>query len=135
MQVVPGSSPNKAKEEASAPRNGEHKRKNARTEPPREGTTSLSLPSRDNNGAWKGMRLLSSSPCTLPVALALIAPQLLLCTAGPSISLSEYKKRRAEWEKNYKEYCELHRKLNENAQFFQVYTFPSPVLGVSHRPH
>lgn len=89
--VVPGSSPNKAKEEASAPRNGEHKRKNARTEPPREGTTSLSLPSRDNNGAWK----------------------------GPSISLSEYKKRRAEWEKNYKEYCELHRKLNENAQFFQ----------------
>jgi hypothetical protein len=89
--VVPGSSPNKAKEEASAPRNGENKRKKPRTEPPREGTTSLSLPGRDNNGAWK----------------------------GPSISLSEYKKRRAEWEKNYKEYCELHRKLNENAQFFQ----------------
>jgi hypothetical protein len=53
---------------------------------------------------------------------------------GPSISLSEYKKRRAEWEKNYKEYCELHRKLNENAQFFQVLTSPSPrFFCVSHR--
>jgi len=94
-QAVSGTSPNKAKEEApasSTPRNGEHKRKKARTEPPtKEGPASISPPSKDNNGTRK----------------------------GPGLSPAEYKRRRAEWEKNYKEYCDLHRKLNENAQFFQ----------------
>lgn len=88
-QVVRGSSPNKAKEEVSSLRNGEVNKSAAKT------SGRAGQPTREDS----------------------LSPPANLASKGPVSE--EYKKRRTEWEKMYKEYCELHRKLKENAQFFQ----------------
>jgi hypothetical protein len=92
QQAVSGTSPNKAKEEASStPRNGEHKRKKARTEPPaKEGPASLSPPSKDNNGIRKGALSTSLDPLSVCArVLFLVKPNSTdLCSHSHHWSIS-----------------------------------------------